>query len=62
MNNSESSSSSSSSASDATEFDQAELLEIIAILLLPSGSEVDLEITKWKDSSTRIDRTIVSIL
>ena len=50
MTNSDSSSSSSSSSSDATEFDQTELLEIIAILLLPSGSEVDLEMTKWKDS------------
>ena len=44
-----SSTSSSSSNSDATEFIQAELLEIIAISLLPSGSEVALEITKWKD-------------
>ena len=50
MTNSDSSSSSSSSSSVATEFDQTELLEIIAILLLPSGSEVDLEMTKWKDS------------
>ena len=50
MTNSDSSSSSSFSSSDATEFDQTELLEIIAILLLPSGSEVDLEMTKWKDS------------
>ena len=50
MTNSDSSSSSSSSSSDATEFDQTELLEIIAILLLPSGSEVNLEMTKWKDS------------
>ena len=44
-----STSSSSSSSSSATNFNQVELLEIMAILLLPSGSEVDLEITKWKD-------------
>src|SRR5215216_5430045 len=50
MINSDSSSTSSSSSSDSTEFYQTELLEIIAILLVPSGSEVDLEMTKWKDS------------
>ena len=46
MTNSDSSSSSSSSSSNPTNFNQTELLEII----LPSGSEVDLEMTKWKDS------------
>ena len=48
-NNTCSSTSSSSSSTDTTEFNQAEVLEIIAILLLPSGSEVALEIIKWKD-------------
>ncbi len=44
------SSSSSSSESENVKFDQDDLLDIIAILLLPAGAEEELEITKQKDA------------
>ena len=41
---------SSSSSSSECNFDQADLLEVIAILLLPIGSMEDLDIVRSKDS------------
>ena len=41
---------SSSSSSSECNFDQSDLLEIIAILLLPIGSTEDLDIVRSKDS------------
>jgi hypothetical protein len=46
---SDTSSSSSNASSDSDTFNQSELLDIIAILLLPKDAKVDLEITTWKD-------------
>lgn len=45
--NSETLSSCSSTNSDS--FSASELLQLIGILLLPTGSEEDLDITEWKD-------------
>ncbi len=46
---SDTSSSSSNASTDSDTFNRSELLDIIAILLLPKDAKVDLEITTWKD-------------
>lgn len=43
-------SSSSCSSTDSNCFSASDLLQIIAIFLLPTGSEDDLDIVEWKDS------------
>lgn len=43
-------SSSSSSSTDSNCFNSSDLLQVLGILLLPTGSEEDLDIIEWKDS------------
>ncbi len=42
--------SSSSSSTDTETFSSSGLLQVIAILLLPTGSDDELDIVEWKDS------------
>jgi hypothetical protein len=44
------SSNASSSSSESDSFDASDLLQVIAILMLPNGSDEDLDIVAWKDS------------
>ena len=47
---SETLSSSSCSSTESNCFSASDLLQLIGILLLPTGSEEDLDIIEWKDS------------